>query len=221
MKMLAVEFSAVPREVALLEQIQDGSVQARSVVASAEERPLAGLRLVETALREAGWDRSDIEAVAVGLGPGSYTGIRAALALAQGWHLARQVLVLGNSSMESIAARAWEVGVRGWVCVVVDAQRGELYVAEYELADAGWRELKPLRLADACGLRQGIDRRKWQWVGPEVTRWFSEGIKLGPSAVHVGRLALRRGPCAPESFEPIYLRPVQFVKTPVPNLKLT
>ena len=48
--------------------------------------------------------REAIEAIAVGLGPGSYTGIRAAIALAQGWQLAREVKTLGVSSVAAMAA---------------------------------------------------------------------------------------------------------------------
>ena len=44
--------------------------------------------MIEEALREAGLEREQIEVLAVGLGPGSYTGIRVALSLAQGWQLA-------------------------------------------------------------------------------------------------------------------------------------
>jgi len=69
----------------------------------AEQAEAAGqdvppLRLVERALAEAKVERGQIECVAVGLGPGSYTGIRGAIALAQGWQLAR-----GSNWWESAA----------------------------------------------------------------------------------------------------------------------
>jgi tRNA threonylcarbamoyl adenosine modification protein YeaZ len=62
--------------------------------------------LVEEALRQARCEREEIETIAVGLGPGSYTGIRGAIALAQGWQLGRGVNVIGLSSVECLAAGA-------------------------------------------------------------------------------------------------------------------
>ena len=62
--------------------------------------------MIESALRQAGLEREEIECIAVGLGPGSYTGIRAAIALAQGWQLARGVKLLGVSSAECLATQA-------------------------------------------------------------------------------------------------------------------
>lgn len=217
MKMLAIDFSAEPRGVALLERLADGTVRVAAWMEAVSQSAVGGLQLVESALRRAGWDRSDVGALAVGLGPGSYTGIRMALAMAQGWHLACGVAVSGANSMDSMAARAWEVGVRGRVRVVVDAQRRELYVAGYELRDTGWDRVEELHLATVESLHQLPDRTAWQWLGPEVTRWFADGRVLGPSAVHVGRLALAANPAPPEGLEPIYLRPTQFVKAPTPR----
>ena len=212
MKILAWDGSADPRSVALLEQHAgaEPSVVMETEVAGQSS---ALLRVVERILREAGWSPREVRALAVGLGPGSYTGIRAALALAQGWHLARGVPVHGAGSVEAIAARAWAAGWRGRTRVVVDAQRQELYVAGFTLEEAGWREVEPLRLEPVETLQQMADRADWLWTGPEVNRWFPEGRVLGPSAAWVARLALRTEPRSPEAWEPIYLRPVQFVKT--------
>ncbi|MEJ5238729.1 MAG: tRNA (adenosine(37)-N6)-threonylcarbamoyltransferase complex dimerization subunit type 1 TsaB [Limisphaera sp.] len=212
MKMLALDFSGEPRGVALLEGTPPEMWEVRAEMEQRGGRSVPALAMVGRVLEETGWDRSEVEAIAVGLGPGSYTGIRAALALAQGWFLARGVAVYGANSMDSVAARAWGGGLRGRVRVVVDAQRRELYVAGYELRQEGWSRVEPLRLEAVERLQQANDRADWIWVGPEVDRWFSEGRLMGPSAVEVGRLAAREAPRRPEAWEPIYLRPVQFVK---------
>jgi tRNA threonylcarbamoyladenosine biosynthesis protein TsaB len=81
------------------------------------------LRLVEAALDSAGVERELIEGVAVGLGPGSYTGIRASIALAEGWQLARGTRVTGVSSARAIAATARQEGLRGLTAVLIGAQR--------------------------------------------------------------------------------------------------
>src|SRR5260221_8316149 len=111
MKILALEFSSPQRSVAVL---RSGGGDGSSFVSEAVETQAGGMeafRLVEQALKAAGVEREQIECLVVGLGPGSYTGIRAAIALAQGWQLAREVKLLGVSSAEAIAAEAQEQGM--------------------------------------------------------------------------------------------------------------
>jgi hypothetical protein len=120
--------------------------------------------------------------------------------------------VWGQQHGQCGSAGLGSMGLRGRIRVVVDAQRRELYVAGYELREQGWSQVEPLRLEGAEGLQGAADRGGWLWLGPEVVRWFPEGRVLGPSAVQVARLAVPAGPRPPNQWEPIYLRPVQFVK---------
>ena len=62
--------------------------------------------MIEKVLAAAKIEREEIEVLAVGLGPGSYTGIRVAISIAQGWQLARGVKLLGIGSAECLAAQA-------------------------------------------------------------------------------------------------------------------
>src|SRR5206468_746207 len=134
MKILALEFSSERRSVAI---VDDGRVCGRASEPGAHRGQ--ALRLVETALREAGLEREQVDCLAVGLGPGSYTGIRSAIALAQGWQLALGTRTLGVSSVEVLAAAAHLEKIRGRVNIVIDAQRNEYYLAGYEIESTGWR----------------------------------------------------------------------------------
>ena len=166
---------------------------------------------MEEALWQAQLEREQIECIAVGLGPGSYTGIRAAIALAQGWQLAREVKLLGISSAEAVAAQAQADGLKGLVHVVVDAQRNELYWAIYEMNGTIRREVAPLRLATVVEVR--ASQGSGIIVGPEVTTWFPEGRIIAPRAATVGELALgRKAFVSGDKLEPIYLRETTFVK---------
>jgi len=150
----------------------------------------------------------------VGLGPGSYTGVRTAIALGQGWQLARDVKLLGIGTAETIAAEAQATGITGQVAVVIDAQRGEFYLGVYDLTSTGWRELEPLRLASAAEVR-ARNAGGASLIGPEVTAWFPEGRQVSPRAGVLGCLAAgRTNFVAGETLEPIYLRPTAFVKAP-------
>ncbi len=143
------------------------------------------LGLVEDALRQAQLDRVQIECLAIGLGPGSYNGIRLAIALAQGWQLARPVKLLGISSVECLAAEAQAEGIFGRVEIVVDAQRNEFYLAGYELSREARREIEPLRLATLPEV-QARQQAGGIITGPEVTNWFSGSRVLFPRAATLG-----------------------------------
>ena len=146
--------------------------------------------------------------IAVGLGPGSYTGIRAAIALAQGWQLARGVKLLGVSSVESLAAQAQAEKIFGRVNLAVDAQRGEFYLGTWEISGANRWEVSPLKIVAAAE----IEARKAAGeicAGPEMERI------LFPSAAAVARLAAGRTVfLAGDKLEPVYLRETSFVKAP-------
>lgn len=177
-----------------------------------------GLLLIESVLRQAACPKEDVDCVAVGLGPGSYTGIRVALSLAQGWQLARHTRMVGIGSVECLAAAQWNAGVRGHVAYAVDAQRNEYYVAEYELRPEKWMERTPLRLVSRQEL-EDMGKKGAILGGPDLHSILPSGQDLYPSAAVLADLA-SRSPKSEEGhhLEPIYLRPVSFVKAPTPRV---
>jgi tRNA threonylcarbamoyl adenosine modification protein YeaZ len=230
MKILALEFSSPQRSVAVVDAGpasagaragEAGSRTPQVLCEVVETGALAtrALGMVEEALRQTNVEREQIECLAVGLGPGSYTGIRAAIALAQGWQLARGVRLLGLSTAECLAFQAQSDGLSGQVAVVIDAQRDEFYLARYELAPGILRHpLQPLRLASRAEVLECLNASVLL-VGPEVTNWFPAGRVIFPRAATLGRLALGCTDFVPgEKLEPIYLRETQFVKAPRPRI---
>ena len=232
MTILALEFSSARRSVAVLDWGKGrGSPPSKAEWAPTERCPPVKLaeaiqtgaggtnafHLAENALNEAGLTREQIKIIAVGLGPGSYTGIRVAVSLAQGWQLARGVKLLGVSSAECLAAQAQEENTFGRVNVIIDAQRNEFYLASYEISSHGWQEVRPLRIVSLAQMKPRIGGDEF-WVGPEAKRWFPEGKNLFPSAATLGRLAFGRGDfVGGDQLTPIYLRETAFLKAPPPN----
>jgi tRNA threonylcarbamoyladenosine biosynthesis protein TsaB len=217
MTILALEFSSGQRSVAV---VRRRAGDASFVASEAVETGAGGTRafgMIEDALREAGLERGQIEVIAVGLGPGSYTGIRVALSVAQGWQLASPdggMKLLGISSAECVAAQAQAEKISGRVNVVIDAQRNEFYLATYDISAAGWKEVGTLRILTRAEveLRTGANELL---IGPEVTRWFPNGRMVFPRAAMLGQLALNRNDfAAGNKLEPIYLRETNFVKAP-------
>jgi tRNA threonylcarbamoyladenosine biosynthesis protein TsaB len=221
MKILALEFSSPQRSVAIARSAASAGPDALLSVSEVIEtggRATKAIGMIEQALREAQLEREQIDCVAVGLGPGSYAGIRAAIAFAQGWQLARNVKLLGISSVESIVEQARADGLAACVNIVIDAQRNEFYLAQYNLSEKGWEEYQPLRLATFAEVQQ-TERAGQTLIGPEVTKWFPGGRIVFPRAAVLGQLALRRTDFVPgEKLEPIYLRETTFVKAPPPRI---
>ena len=212
MKILALEFSTGRRSVAVIDADR---IRARAKESGTRARGALGL--VESALREAELEREQVDCVAVGLGPGSYTGIRSAIALAQGWQLARATRTTGVSSVECLAATAHAETISGRVNIVIDAQRNEFYLAAYEIGAAGWREVGPLRLARLDEVRALVDGSE-KIIGPDSAEWFAGARTLFPDAAVLGQLAGRRNDFLPaEKLEPIYLREIAFVKAAPPR----
>lgn len=213
MKILAVEFSSEQRSVAVA---VGGVVRGTSVEHATRTTP--AFALIEKTLAEAKVEREAIECIAIGLGPGSYTGIRAAIAIAQGWQLALPVSLLGISSMDCLAAEAQAKGWFGKINLIVDAQRNELYFARYEISASQIRALSTLKLAtpDEVVSQSSADEIV---AGPDADHWSKNGRVLFPSATALAQLATPRMDFLPgEKLEPIYLRETNFVKAPAPRI---
>lgn len=209
MKILAVEFSSDHRSVAVL----DGeNLLAEKTIT--ESRNTAALQLIEATLTGAKTDRSDIECMAVGIGPGSYTGIRAAIALTQGWQLATGIKVQAMDSLEALALGRQRSGDRGEITFAVDAARGEFYLAKFELENGGVRKIEPTRLAKRDEFEALLESGQ-PVIGPSLAEKYRVASEHFPSAEFVGRLASQRAEFVEASeLEPAYLRQVDFVKAP-------
>lgn len=86
---------------------------------------------VAAVLEEAGRARTEVTDVAVGVGPGPYTGLRVGLATARTLALAWGARVHGVCSLDAIAAQAVAEGLRGEFLVATDARRREVHTARY------------------------------------------------------------------------------------------
>lgn len=155
MRSLGIETSTPTGSVALVEN-------QRVVYRLEHDEPSAHaeriLPLVGRCLAEAGWRRGDLERIAVGIGPGSFVGLRVGIALAQGLGLGLAIPVLGVGSLQSLA-HAVPGAEGGSRLALLDARRDELFAAAYA---ADGRELLapeavPRERARELVLRLGAD----------------------------------------------------------------
>ena len=198
MKILALEFSSGHRGAAVFQDPAAGTpALALSETLDEGPRNTRAFGLIQTVLREAGLEPGQIDCLAVGLGPGSYTGIRVSIALAQGWQLGRGVKLLGLSSVECLAADAQAAGLRGRVNLAIDAQRREFYLAAYDLAPDSVRPLDPLHLASFDEV-QAKTQAGQLLAGPGLAQWFAaQPCRLSRAEEPVAEIT-KPGPCVVE-----------------------
>lgn len=111
----------------------NGNVVSREVLAGQHHSELL-LPTLQTMLTETGVVLSEIEGIAFGAGPGSFTGLRIASGVAQGLAFAQNIPVVGISTLEALAQQV----DMPRVLVALDARMGELYFAAYEKMETGW-----------------------------------------------------------------------------------
>lgn len=136
------------------------------------------LPMVDEVLRDAGIVLRDVDFIAFGAGPGSFTGLRIACGLAQGlaWGAGKRVIPVGN--LHALAARVFaaEVGVASVLCAI-DARMHEAYVAEYRLGDEPVEVTPPslARVEELAGLSRDVDA-----VAGDALAAFPEGWGEAP-----------------------------------------
>lgn len=183
--------------------------------------------LVNAAMAEAGLRMADLAAIAVGIGPGSFTGLRVGLSYAKGLIIASRLKLVGIPSLDAMAlcgAMLAEAGSGTAICPLIDARRGEVYASLYRVgADALERLSGDLvvSLEDFANQTAGevvfVGEQKAQEACAFVQR------RGGGAGAHAGNAELKlagayiaalgaeriaRGESdRPESLEPRYVRP--------------
>ncbi|MGJ4804464.1 tRNA (adenosine(37)-N6)-threonylcarbamoyltransferase complex dimerization subunit type 1 TsaB [Luteimonas sp. SDU82] len=213
MRLLAFETATEACSVAVY---VEGEVRERFEIAPRRHADLA-LPWAEALLGEAGVAKSQLDAIAVGRGPGAFTGVRLAVALAQGIALALDRPVLPVSTLAALAMGA--TGAR--VMAAIDARMGEVYLGSFERRGDALQPLAEEVVVNPAlaVLPQGTG---WRGVGTGfdaaggALRDRLGGVLAGvdaaalPRAADVARLAaaaFARGEgIAPERLEPAYLR---------------
>jgi tRNA threonylcarbamoyladenosine biosynthesis protein TsaB len=178
---------------------------------------------IDFVCRQAQIDLDEIDAIAVDVGPGSFTGLRIGLATAKAIAYARRIPMAGFCSLDLLAHRA-RIADRV-ILSLIDARRGELYYALYRRASSGdlQRIAEPAVAppAEIAAQLKNLDEGCLV-VGDGVERYAHLFGEAGPieragkgfrfpsadSLVEMGAAMAARGELVPESeIQPLYLRP--------------
>lgn len=197
----------------------DGAIHARSELAPRRHAELL-LPWIDALLSEHDVSRSAIDAVAVGRGPGGFTGVRLAVAAAQGiaYGLGRPLLAISSLAALAMQAGASE-GQR--VLAVIDARMGELYLGTFVIDEEGLAI--PLDEAWMAAPQQvTLSGEGWIAVGSgmdaadgalatrlqgQLGRVEADRYPQAEAIARLGQRAFARGEfTAPHAIEPAYLR---------------
>jgi tRNA threonylcarbamoyladenosine biosynthesis protein TsaB len=216
MRIVALETSTEASSVALSDE--------SGVIASARRTDRRGhvgflVPALEFCFAQARWARSEIDGVAVDVGPGLFSGIRAGLATAQAIAGAAGVPVIPVTSLDAVALGAATGHRRIWA--LVDVRRGEVAAGPYQPVPGGVVRDGPIELVTPAVLRatlesEGIETLvvgDWEAL-PEGTLAGIHGLKTGrprypagAAVADIGRARLMKGDVPhPDEVHPRYLR---------------
>lgn len=199
--MIVLGFDTATRSTAVALRMADGStLQARDDPAP-DGHPGHATRLLGMAnqlLGEAGIGWSGLGRIAVGLGPGTFTGLRVGVATARGLAQSLDVELVGVSSLRALAEPALHSEPEGArVLAVLDARRGEAFAAAYGVTAGGSvEELAPPRalapedlgeiVEQVAAHRGGGQRTEWRAVGDGAVRFRGQlqdaGLTVPPDS---------------------------------------
>ncbi len=218
MKLLAIETATEACSAALL---VDGEIELRYEVKPRGHSELL-LGMMNDLLAEAELKPAQLDALAFGRGPGSFTGVRIATGVAQGVAFAAELPVVPVSTLAALAQRAYRERGEQYLLPAYDARMGELYWAAYQINHQGLVEMV---IDEAVATAESVSLpSEGQWYGVG-SGWAAEGDLLQQrlnghlsgfdqqmlcSAREVALLAVaefkRGNAVSPEQALPLYLR---------------
>jgi tRNA threonylcarbamoyladenosine biosynthesis protein TsaB len=213
--------TATPATVVAVARLDGAEFESRHDPAPGERPGHAGrlLDLVERVLAESGTGWEGVTRLAVGTGPGTFTGLRIGIATARALAQARELPLVGVGTLRTLAAAAAdeEGGEPAALAGILDARRGEAFLAAFDPTGAELlapRAVPPDRLAAELAALPGPVRA----VGDGAVKFRAQieaaGVAIpadgsplhGVSARHLCRLAAAARPSDPEAVLPDYVR---------------
>ncbi len=221
MKILAIDTSALVASAALCED--DTPIAVYSQKAGLNHSGTM-LPIVKNVFENTGVEIDDVDMLAVSAGPGSFTGIRIGIATIKGLGFGKNKICVGVSTLEAMSRNIADFCTDALICPVMDARRGQLYNAVFELHSGELIRLAEDRLVDAKTLAEELASydKPVYFVGdgydimarmtlpyhrptPKNARWQS-GYGVAMAALHAYQTADDKSVFTDKLLRPEYLR---------------
>ncbi|MBU0688198.1 MAG: tRNA (adenosine(37)-N6)-threonylcarbamoyltransferase complex dimerization subunit type 1 TsaB [Gammaproteobacteria bacterium] len=212
MKLLAIETSTEYCSVALW---QDGVVSARSERVGQKHSEVL-MAMVDAVLKDAGCKIKEVDGIAFGKGPGSFTGVRIACGVAQGLAFGVDVNVVGVCTLQALA----EAAGKDKVIAALDARMGELYLAAYQKQGDVWQTVVAPCLCKAeeapiidgegwfgCGSGFAVSEMLQQRYAAHMDGVDAQAVPLAEAVVKLAAVEFKKGNAVDAALAlPLYLR---------------
>jgi len=208
MQLLALETSTDRVSLALLRTANDGTQRVwQQHGAGGAQASATLIPALLDLLRQAGLALAQLDAICFGAGPGAFTGLRTACAVAQGLAFGAGVPVLAVNTLHALAEEArhsaWAQRARGQVLALLDARMDEMYCARWSFDGAHWQELQGAALVKPeADLLLDLPAAPGQFLGLAGNVFDVYGARLGKPLA-----ALPRCACAPTAQAMLRLAP--------------
>ena len=217
MLILGIESSAKAASAAL---VRDGELVGQYFQCSGLTHSATLLPMAEQLLASTGTDKSELDAVAVARGPGSFTGVRIGVAAVKGLCWALEKPAIGVSTLEAMAWNGANLPEGSLVCCCMDARRSQVYNALFSIKDGRPERLVPDRAVSLAELAADLAARdETPFLTGDGARLVSEylgdralphtlarGILLQQSAWGVCMAAEGKSAESAGALLPVYLR---------------
>jgi tRNA threonylcarbamoyl adenosine modification protein YeaZ len=190
------------------------------------------LAVIEKMLNDFGKKPEQIEQVYISIGPGSFTGLRIAVAFAKAMFIANQSKIIAVNTLDVIAANIEELGKHKKIGTILDAKRGQFFAAAYELEGTNKykKTLNDCLITADEFIKKCADSQNPMWLLGEGLVYYRDNFKTDginfldeqywwPKASKVHQLGCEKAQDNlfedAYSLQPFYLRQPQLGKSPL------
>ena len=159
MKILGIDTSTMAANVAVLE---DDKLICEYTINTKKTHSQKLMPMIENMLKLSDLEIKDIDAIAICVGPGSFTGLRIGMATAKAMAHVNNIPLIGVNSLEILGTNMDLCNRK--ICSILDAQRNQVYMNKYILEDNKIKELEEISIKPIDELLEELSSSDEQWV---------------------------------------------------------
>lgn len=206
MKVLAFDTSSKALSVALLEDCQ---LLAEHTLNVKKNHSISLMPVIDFMMKQVGWKPTDLERIVVAQGPGSYTGLRVAVATAKTLAYTLAIDLVGVSSLHALCPER-----SGLLVPIMDARRNNVYAGFYDNGRATQPDCH-INFSDLLAMLKGHEKVAFVGEVEAFRNQIEEVLPQAqiqptlPSAALIGKLGQKLKPVVAHAFVPEYLKKVE------------